>query len=69
MPMSSYLNNHSVKLYYWNEKKNFGDFLSPYLITKITNLKVQHVDSHYYGKLVAIGSLLRYQTLFTKSHI
>ena len=69
MPMSSYLNNHSVKLYYWNEKKNFDDFLSPYLITKITNLKVQHVDSHYYGKLVAIGSLLRYQTLFTKSHI
>lgn len=46
-----------MKLYYWNEKKNFGDGLSPLLVQKLLDCSVKyaHVEE---ADLIAVGSML-----------
>lgn len=59
----------TINLCFWDAVPNFGDTLSPYLITKITGCKVKHASFKDKDKLVAIGSLIRTSTLFSQSHI
>lgn len=59
----------TIGLCYWNAIPNFGDSLSPYLISKITGCEVKQVSLKDKDKLVAIGSLIRFSSLFSQSHI
>lgn len=59
----------TVSLCYWNTVPNFGDALSPYIVSKITGCEVKKAAHKDTNKLVAIGSLIRSSTLFSKSHI
>lgn len=59
----------TISLCYWNTVPNFGDALSPYIISKITGCEVKKAAHKDTNKLVAIGSLIRSSTLFSKSHI
>ncbi|HIT95900.1 MAG TPA: polysaccharide pyruvyl transferase family protein [Candidatus Aphodousia faecavium] len=59
----------TIRLFYWNDEGNFGDFLSPYLVSKITQRKITYCSSSATNKLVAIGSILSKETLFSSSHI
>ncbi len=49
-----------IPLYWWHGHSNLGDELSPYLVEKITKVKVRYISQREYSsvKLVAIGSLL-----------
>lgn len=58
-----------IKLYYWNKLPNFGDALSPYVISKITNKPVRYTERFDTRKLLAIGSILDFHALFSKSFI
>ncbi len=59
----------TISLCYWNTIPNFGDSLSPYLISKITGCEVKHASLKGKDNLVGIGSLIRSSTLFSQSHI
>lgn len=61
--------HRTISLCYWNTVSNFGDSLSPYLISKITGCEVKRASFKDKEKLVAIGSLIRSSTLFSQSHI
>lgn len=54
------------RLFYWNGHKNFGDELSLYLVQKISNQTFRPAKLRE-KKLVAIGSLLNYDVLFSRS--
>lgn len=58
-----------INLYYWRDVPNFGDSLSPYLISKLTHRKVEFKAEDALHKLVAVGSLLCRATLFSSSYI
>lgn len=55
------MGNKSIKLYWWNklenEKKNFGDWLSPVLCEAISGRRVEYAEPHNCD-LVALGSIL-----------
>lgn len=53
--------NHEVELHYYTGIRNFGDELSPYLISKITGRKVSLASSE--EGLYAIGSILTHKAL------
>ena len=59
--------NNSLHLYYCAGINNFGDELSPYLLRKITNRRIVPAGSDEDGKIVAVGSLLSYEVLHSKS--
>ena len=59
----------TVKLNYWAGHKNFGDELSPYLIKKITNKKIIHANQKEINKLIALGSIIDFNNIYSKSHI
>lgn len=40
---------HSIKLVYWNGK-NLGDYLSPYIISKLSELPIKYKDYYTLGK-------------------
>ena len=54
------------RLFYWNGHENFGDELSLYLVQKISNQTFRPAKLRE-KKLVAIGSLLNYDVLFSRS--
>lgn len=60
-------NKKDLDLYYFSKEKNFGDALSPYLIEKITGKSPTLVNEAADGKLVAIGSLINYEILHSRS--
>lgn len=71
--VSTYSCRDFIPLYYWNAvidgQNNFGDLLSKYLVEKITNKKVNFTQRESFGKLLAIGSLIDYTSLYSKSYI
>lgn len=69
MIASTSTRHRTISLCYWNTVSNFGDSLSPYLISKITGCEVKRASFKDKEKLVAIGSLIRSSTLFSQSHI
>lgn len=58
-----------IKLNYWAGHKNFGDELSPYLVEKITGKKVQYAGQKELNKLTAIGSIIDFNNIYSRSHI
>lgn len=61
--------NIPIPLHYWEGHKNFGDELSPYVVSKLTGKKVVYADKFQRNKLVAIGSLLHRDLLTSESTI
>ena len=55
--------DHEVELHYYTGIRNFGDELSPYLISKITGRKVSLASSE--EGLYAIGSILTHKALWS----
>ena len=55
----------TVKLNYWAGHKNFGDELSPYLIKKITNKKIIHANQKEINKLIALGSIIDFNNIYS----
>jgi hypothetical protein len=45
---------------FWHKTKNFGDTLTPIIIEYILGEKLEYADSEESGKLLAIGSILKY---------
>lgn len=58
-----------IKLNYWAGHKNFGDELSPYLVEKISGKKVQYAHQKELDKLTAIGSIIDFNNIYSRSHI
>lgn len=56
-----------LRLYAGVGVKNFGDELSPYLIQKLTNCTIELTATDDKNKLVAIGSAINRDTLYTLS--
>lgn len=46
----------SIPLYWWTDKPNFGDLLSPIVVSYVSGRHVRYSDAP--GKLLAIGSVL-----------
>ena len=59
----------NIKLNYWAGHKNFGDELSPYLVEKITGKKVLYTGQKELNKLTAIGSVIDFNNIYSRSHI
>nr|WP_314704289.1 polysaccharide pyruvyl transferase family protein [uncultured Comamonas sp.] len=58
-----------IKLNYWAGHKNFGDELSPYLVKKITGKEVVHAGQKDLDKLIALGSIIDFNNIYSRSHI
>ena len=56
-----------LKLYAWLGHKNFGDELSPYIVSRISNLGLRLVAAEEPDKLVALGSVVTVETLYSGS--
>lgn len=52
-----------MKLYYWKQKKNFGDLLGPLLVKKFSRLDSEWGDM-FESKLVVVGSILEHLPWF-----
>jgi pyruvyltransferase len=50
--------NDSVRTYWWNQKENFGDALTPFILKNLTRRKVEWAQ-HDEAELFCIGSLFR----------
>lgn len=50
---------NTIKLYYWREQPNFGDKLSPFLVSRLARDAVEFTDDIYDADLVAVGSHLQ----------
>lgn len=55
------------KLHFMHNIQNFGDELSPYLLERITGTQFSYAESLEDGKLVAVGSLLTWDIMHSKS--
>lgn len=60
---------HTIPLYYWTQKKNFGDELSKYLVQKISGKKVVYVRKNASNKLLSIGSIIDRESAYSDSDI
>lgn len=60
---------NTIKLNYWAGYQNFGDELSPYLIRKITGKPVTHANQKELNKLIALGSIIDFNNIYSRSHI
>lgn len=58
-----------VVLNYWAGHHNFGDELSPYLISKISKRNVVYADRNIFGKLVGVGSIINHENAYSNSYI
>lgn len=47
-----------MKLFYWHNKNNFGDMLSPEVIECVTGIRPERARRNDRGKLLGIGSIL-----------
>lgn len=59
----------SIRMNYWGGHRNFGDELSPYLVEKITGKKVIHASQKEEDKLIALGSIVDFNNIYSRSHI
>ena len=59
--------DNMINLYAWVGHQNFGDELSPYIVRRISNLKVNIVDENVEHKLVGLGSIITIKTLYSGS--
>lgn len=59
-------NQGAINLYAWDEN-NFGDRLSPYIITKLTGQEPQLKQERDHSKLVAVGSLINKHSILSNS--
>lgn len=50
-----------IKMYWWNEKPNFGDAFNPYLVEKLSGQKVTWSPLES-ADIVGAGSLLQWIT-------
>ncbi|WP_289115743.1 polysaccharide pyruvyl transferase family protein [uncultured Psychrobacter sp.] len=48
-----------IPVFYWDSKPNFGDFIGPYLISKITGKPVLNVRNTKGSGIMAVGSILQ----------
>lgn len=46
-------------VFYWDNKPNFGDFIGPYLVSKITRVPVLNIKNIQYPGFMAVGSILQ----------
>lgn len=64
---------NEIPLNWWNAniggKQNVGDLLSKYVVEKLTKKEVYYVNKWGLDKLVAVGSLIDYHNLYSKSYI
>lgn len=60
---------NKIPLFYWDVVNNVGDQMSPYLISRLMGQEVECVNSKFKGKIVAIGSLLCEDLLYSDSVI
>ena len=48
-----------MPVFYWDSKPNFGDFIGPYLISKITGMSVLNIQNLQYPGIMAVGSIIQ----------
>ncbi|MGP5063765.1 polysaccharide pyruvyl transferase family protein [Psychrobacter celer] len=48
-----------IPVFYWDSKPNFGDFIGPYLISKITGVPILNIQNLQYSGIMAVGSILQ----------
>ena len=58
-----------IPLYYWTGHNNFGDELSPYIVSKLSGKNIIYAPKFSNNKLVATGSLIHRDLLTSKSII
>ncbi len=48
-----------MPVFYWDSKPNFGDFIGPYLISKITGMSVLNIQNLQFSGIMAVGSIMQ----------
>lgn len=48
-----------IPVYYWDGTPNFGDFVGPYLISKITGKPILNIKNLQYPGMMAVGSIIQ----------
>lgn len=59
--------DNMINLYAWVGYQNFGDELSPYIVSRVSNLKVNLVGEDFDYKLVGLGSIITFETMYSGS--
>ena len=59
--------NNKINLYAWIGNQNFGDELSPYIVSRVSNVGVNLVGEDVEHKLVGLGSIITINTLYSGS--
>ena len=50
-------------MYYWNDRKNFGDLLAPMILEFLSSSKCKNITDKSANKLLSIGSVLDIQNI------
>ena len=48
-----------IPLYYWDSVPNFGDFIGPYILSKITEKPIININNLKYSGIMAVGSIIQ----------